>query len=285
MTSESLITPGSQMQESGLKLPLAQKHYPSDRLSPRSGRSSSISYVLARWVFGSALVVAWVLFPWQNWHSAQFKADPFFANITSPMNICSSPQGPAVSHAGYIGLKGDSETTPKRSFFWYFEAEHDAEDAPIILTVGGGPGSSGMLNPLLAQGPCLVAENGTVPNPNRWTEHFNLIALDHPVGVGASYGTLVNNSRSAATDVYDFLQKFFHLFPHLVQNQFILTSGSYGGTYIPHIATVIHEQNIALAAGKGAAWRCPHQPGIDDGQQSNVGCDIPLHMAAANTLL
>jgi hypothetical protein len=64
------------------------------------------------------------------------------------------------------------------------------------LTIGGGPGTSGMLNPMSAQGPCLAVENGTVPNPNRWTgepsvqnifrdilsllvEHFNLIALDH----------------------------------------------------------------------------------------------------------
>jgi len=118
------------------------------------------------------------------------------------------------------------------------------------LTIGGGPGTTGMLNPLAAQGPCLVVENGTlVANPNRWTEHFNLIALDHPVGVGASYGTKVNNSRAAAIDVYDFLQKFFVLFPHLVQNRFILSGGSYGGMYVPHIATVIHEQNTALAAG------------------------------------
>jgi hypothetical protein len=56
-----------------------------------------------------------------------------------------------------------------------------------------------MINPLSAQGPCLIVENGTVPNPDRWTgeravrmtdaltailkpvflEHFNLIALDH----------------------------------------------------------------------------------------------------------
>ncbi|KAJ7461953.1 Alpha/Beta hydrolase protein [Mycena latifolia] len=74
-----------------------------------------------------------------------------------------------------------------------------------------------------------------------------------PVGTGFSYGTMVNNSRSAAVDVYDFLQKFFRLFPDLVQNQFIISGGSYGGMYVPNIATVIHEQNLALAAGKGQA--------------------------------
>ncbi|KAF7348186.1 SET domain-containing protein [Mycena sanguinolenta] len=80
---------------------------------------------------------------------------------------------------------------------------------------------------------------------------FNLTELLKPVGVGASYGIHVNNSRSAAIDVYDFLQKFFRVFPDLAQNQFILSGGSYGGVYVPHIATVTHEQNIALAKGKG----------------------------------
>ncbi|KAJ6493016.1 alpha/beta-hydrolase [Mycena sanguinolenta] len=183
----------------------------------------------------------------------------FYVNISSPKNICSSVDGPGISHSGHIGLHGDSDA-PKRLFFWYFQAEHDAESAPIIMTIGGGPGTSGMMNPMLAQGPCVSNENGVAPNPNRWTEHFNLLALDHfstdllavqPVGIGFSYGTLVKNSRDAAIDAYDFLQKFFHLYPHLRRNKFILSGGSYGGTYVPHIATVIHEQNLALASGKG----------------------------------
>jgi hypothetical protein len=64
------------------------------------------------------LVLTWVFYSWRNWHSAQSKTAGFFANITSPTGICMSPQGLAVSHAGYIGLKGDSEAEPKRSFFW-----------------------------------------------------------------------------------------------------------------------------------------------------------------------
>ncbi|KAJ6578012.1 alpha/beta-hydrolase [Mycena capillaripes] len=198
------------------------------------------------------LGVIWVLSSWRNRNSSQSQApDPFYVKISSPKNICPASGGPAISHSGYIGLRGDSNAAPKRSFFWYFEAEHDVETAPVILAIGGGPGTSGMMNLLAAQGPCLIVENGTVPNPNRWTEHFNLIALDHPVGVGNSYGAHVNNSRDAALDVYDFFQKFYRVFPHLVQNQLILSSGSYGGIYVPHIATVIHEQNLAIAAGKG----------------------------------
>ncbi|KAF8215079.1 Alpha/Beta hydrolase protein [Mycena galopus ATCC 62051] len=151
--------------------------------------------------------------------SWQSKSDsPFYANITSP-NICTSPQVSSVSYS-YIGLEGDNETTPNCSFFWYFEAE-DAKKAPVILKIGGGPGTSGMLNSLAAQGPCLVDK----------IEQFQAPIGGRPVDVGASYRTLVNNSRSMF---------FLTLF----------TGGSYGGVYIPHIATVIHEQNIALAAGK-----------------------------------
>ncbi|KAJ7364872.1 alpha/beta-hydrolase [Mycena albidolilacea] len=232
----------------GVKSPLLpQRQF----LLERPSRKNRSSWAPTRWLVVGSLVLTWVLYSWRNWNTAQSKADLFYSNVTSPTHLCSSPQGPTVSHAGYIGLKGDSETVPKRSFFWYFEAEHDAERAPIILTIGGGPGSSGMINLLSAQGPCLIIENGTVPNPDRWTEHFNLIALDHPVGAGASYGIQVNNSRSAAIDVYDFLQKFFLLFPDVAQNPLILSGGSYGGVYVPHIATVIHEQNIALAKGEG----------------------------------
>ncbi|KAJ7354087.1 alpha/beta-hydrolase [Mycena albidolilacea] len=233
----------------GLKLEtsLLPQQRPSE-LPPRHGRSNRTG---PRWLIGCILVLTWFLYGNRIWGPSQLKAAPFHFNITSPKDICPAIKGPAISHSGHIGLKGDSDNAPKRLFFWYFEAEHDAESAPIILTIGGGPGSSGMLNPMWAQGPCVATENATAPNPNRWTEHFNLLALDHPVGVGFSYGTLVNNSRDAAIDAYDFLQKFFRLYPHLSRNKFIISGGSYGGTYVPHIATVIHEQNLALAAGKG----------------------------------
>ncbi|KAF9002263.1 alpha/beta-hydrolase [Cyathus striatus] len=177
----------------------------------------------------------------------------FYANVTPVVDLCPgrSPDKPVISYSGHIGLKGDSSARPKRSFFWFFEAENDPENAPIILSTGGGPGTSGMTKPLNGQSSCGITEKGMQFNHARWTEHFNLIALDHPIGAGFSYGTRVNNSRDAALDVYDFLQKFFRIFPHLAKNQFVLSGGSYGGIYMPNIATVIHEQNLAISLGKG----------------------------------
>ncbi|KAJ7160172.1 alpha/beta-hydrolase [Mycena filopes] len=256
-----------------LKSPLLPQRHTSESFSTRRRPSRGLP-TRVRWFVGYAIGLAWVFYSWRNWKTVQSNLDSFYSSVTSPEDICA---GSTVSHAGHIGLKGDSEDEPKRLFFWYFEAEHDAANAPIILTIGGGPGTSGMLNPMSAQGPCLAVENGTVPNPNRWTENFNLIALDHPVGVGFSYGTLVNNSRTAAVDVYDFLQKFFRLFPHLSQNQFILSGGSYGGVYVPHIATVIHEQNLELAKGKGAPGTIPIN--LESMMVSNPVSDATSHFA------
>ncbi|KAK0454383.1 Alpha/Beta hydrolase protein [Armillaria borealis] len=96
-----------------------------------------------------------------------------------------------------------------------------------------------------------MTKDGLVRNPlqSQWSEHYDLVALDHPVGAGYSYGTRVNNSRDAAYDVYDFLQKFFSVFPELSKYRFYVSGGSYGGIYVPHIATVIHEQNQRHAPG------------------------------------
>ncbi|KAJ7860287.1 hypothetical protein B0H13DRAFT_2355678 [Mycena leptocephala] len=92
----------------------------------------------------------------------------FYYRISEVRGLCSGVTNRTVSHAGHIGLEGDSEESPKHSFFWHFEAENDARNAPVMsvlfplyvgwllhlfssLTVGGGPGTSGMMNPLVGQ--------------------------------------------------------------------------------------------------------------------------------------
>jgi hypothetical protein len=40
--------------------------------------------------------------------------EPFYASTGSPAEICST----GISHAGYIGLKGDTDEKPRRSFYW-----------------------------------------------------------------------------------------------------------------------------------------------------------------------
>ena len=60
--------------------------------------------------------------------------------------ICETTPG-VNSYTGYIDLAPDSHT-----FFWFFEARHNPEEAPLTLWLNGGPGSDSLIG--LFQGKC-----------------------------------------------------------------------------------------------------------------------------------
>ncbi|KAJ6491824.1 alpha/beta-hydrolase [Mycena vitilis] len=134
-------------------------------------------------------------------------------------------------------------------FWWLFKARHDWENAPLIVTFGGGPGASALLFPFSGAGPCVIqmdkeGRGEAIPAPRSWTEYANVLAIDQPVGVGFSYGhSLRNSSDTTAWDVDDLLQAFWLEYPHLVKNQFMISSGSYGGIFIPHVVNTIYSRN------------------------------------------
>lgn len=171
-------------------------------------------------------------------------------------------------YSGYLDI---SES--KHLFFWYayvhqsarytstyatyghrfFEARHDPEDAPLMLWINGGPGSSTIGSGLLFEhGPCSLSSNGTdtVPNEYSWNEKVNIIYLDEPVGTGYSYAdgnTQVTTLKDLAVDVHAFLQLFLHRFPQYASLPFHIAAESWGGHYAPHIASYVHQKNIELA--------------------------------------
>jgi cathepsin A (carboxypeptidase C) len=135
----------------------------------------------------------------------------------------------------------------------FFESRGDPANDPLVLWLNGGPGCSSSTGLLFELGPCRIANDGknTTANPHSWTEHANVIFLDQPVNVGYSYasdGSKVNTSPVAGADVYAFLELFLARFPKYAHLPFHLAAESYGGTYAPNIATVIHRENKALAA-------------------------------------
>ena len=88
-------------------------------------------------------------------------------------------------------------------------------------------------------------------NEYSWTTNSHILFLDQPVNVGYSYsddGSKVDRSAIAGEDVYAFFQLFFASFPEYASAKFHMASESYGGTYTPHAASIIHKKNKELAS-------------------------------------
>lgn len=162
--------------------------------------------------------------------------------ITEP-DLCDSS---VKQYSGYLDIADD-----KHLFFWFFESRTTPRDAPLVLWLNGGPGCSSSTGLLFELGPCKIADDGknTTYNPYSWTAHANIIFLDQPVNVGYSYaddGTTVDTSPVAGQDVYAFLELFLNRFPEYSKQPFHIAAESYGGTYAPNIAHVIHQENKKL---------------------------------------
>ncbi|KAJ1919302.1 hypothetical protein H4219_002064 [Mycoemilia scoparia] len=56
------------------------------------------------------------------------------------------------------------------------------------------------------------------------------------------------NMRAVGKDMHTFMLKFFELYPHLRSRDFYITSESYGGRFVPGIATYIDQENHKLTS-------------------------------------
>lgn len=154
-----------------------------------------------------------------------------------------------TSSFGELFVNDSIEQTLTSSRF--FEARNKPKNAPLVLWLNGGPGCSSSTGLLFELGPCNIANDGknTTFNPYSWTNDANVIFLDQPVNVGYSYaddGTTVSTSPVAGKDVYAFLELFLNRFPEYSKAPFHIAAESYGGTYAPNFATVIHQNNKQL---------------------------------------
>jgi hypothetical protein len=69
-----------------------------------------------------------------------------------------------------------------------FMQELDPVDAPLVIWLQGGPGSSSMFGLFEIHGPIsAVFENGQTAgtvNPHSWHKRANMVYIDNPVGAG-----------------------------------------------------------------------------------------------------
>jgi vitellogenic carboxypeptidase-like protein len=163
-----------------------------------------------------------------------------------------------VQLAGYIDLTGSRGATSHATdgsgmFYWFTPAQNDNGDAPLVLWLQGGPGSSGMTGLFWEIGPYTLNDKAEmVPRTvGNWNQHYNVLFVDQPIGTGYSFaGTseaYANNEDDVTADLYFFLQKFYSQYPAYSNRQFFITGESYGGHYIPALADRILTENAKIA--------------------------------------
>lgn len=91
--------------------------------------------------------------------------------------LCETTPG-VKSYSGYIHLPpgtldvsgGLPQPYPINTFFWFFEARENPEDAPLSVWMNGGPGSSSMPGLFNENGPCFINPDSktTRLNPLSW---------------------------------------------------------------------------------------------------------------------
>eukprot|EP01018_Ginkgo_biloba_P026190 Gb_31896 [translate_table: standard] len=102
-------------------------------------------------------------------------------------NLPGQPEVKFVHYSGYITV---NESHGRALFYWFFEAESQPSEKPLVLWLNGGPGCSSIgYGAAQELGPFLVKTNGTglYLNKYSWNREANMLFLESPVGVGFSY--------------------------------------------------------------------------------------------------
>lgn len=164
-------------------------------------------------------------------------------------HICETTPG-VRSFAGYVSLPpntttelGINQSFPINTFFWYFEARNDPQNAPLSLWFSGGPGSSSFTAILSENGPCWVNADSKTTRLNEWSWNtdVNMLYIDQPVQPGLSFDGLHNITYDL---LYDETTLLNDTSPIPAQNAtFVVGTGPSGNenkTAIGSVAAAVH---------------------------------------------
>ncbi|KAF8017746.1 hypothetical protein BT93_H2828 [Corymbia citriodora subsp. variegata] len=165
------------------------------------------------------------------------------------INLPGQPSTPSISQfSGYITV---NEAHGRALFYWFFEAQTQPSQRPLVLWLNGGPGCSSIgYGAAVELGPLRVDTNGTdlLYNEFAWNQEANLLFVESPVGVGFSYTNTSSDlsmidDAFVAEDAYSFVVNWLQKFPQFKTRDFFLAGESYAGHYVPQLAELIYDRN------------------------------------------
>ncbi|XP_037582148.1 venom serine carboxypeptidase isoform X1 [Dermacentor silvarum] len=148
----------------------------------------------------------------------------------------------AEAHAGLVTV---NETLQSHLFFLHVQARKNHIEAPLLLWLQGGPGSSSLFGHFLENGPVAIDAHGKLyPRESTMCEYANVIYLDQPVGAGFSRTDDIKGYPTSleeiARDIHGFLVQFFRLFPEYKGRDFYVAGESYGARAAAALAIRMH---------------------------------------------
>ncbi|KAI9016636.1 Alpha/Beta hydrolase protein [Hyaloraphidium curvatum] len=167
-----------------------------------------------------------------------------------------------TQHAGLVDVDAASRGS---MFFWLVAGRGDRGTAagrdkrPLILWLQGGPGCSGMTGLFLEHGPFRVVsagEDGVEPEvrhnvPNWISAGADVLYVDQPVGTGFSTARSPQDwnrdELAVSANLVAVLEAWFRIFPAYRGSDFFVAGESYGGQYVPYLASAILKRNAAAS--------------------------------------
>ncbi|KAH6930251.1 hypothetical protein HPB50_012263 [Hyalomma asiaticum] len=154
---------------------------------------------------------------------------------------------------GYSGYLTVNEEFNSNLFFWFVPAMERPDEAPVLVWLQGGPGSSSLVGFFVEHGPYALRDSDPfvpVLRSATWARNFSMLYVDEPVGAGYSFTEseqgYARNLTDLSRDMLEFLQQFFTLFPEYGERDFYVTGESFGGKFVPATAFAIHEAGDSL---------------------------------------
>lgn len=144
-----------------------------------------------------------------------------------------------------------NDTYNSNLFFWFFrKSKDDWIHSPLLLWFHGGAAAAFMTAVFLETGPFEIHEKKIKPRKYSWTNDYNVLYVDQPVGNGYSFTDyddgLITSTEEAAVQVHEALIQFYMLYPELRNNTFYITCESYGCRFGVAVMKEIHERNINI---------------------------------------